>query len=182
MRNKKILCFLVLFCLTVVLFGCDGKTGERSENEKELTMPIPQNTHENYVDKTHTGQEDGELLEKPSVKRVSFVGCGDNIIYYDNVRDARSLSEGDEKYNFKPMYEPVKEMIETADIAFINQETVMAGDGYELSYYPRFNSPRKVGYDLLETGYDVINIANNHMLDKGADGLLNTIEFWKEQN
>lgn len=55
----------------------------------------------------------------------------------------------------------------------------MTGDGYELSYYPMFNSPQDVGYDLQELGFDVVGIANNHMLDKGAKGLEKTIAFWK---
>ncbi|MBS7297571.1 MAG: CapA family protein [Eubacteriales bacterium] len=118
--------------------------------------------------------------EEPVTTKVSFVGCGDNIIYKGNVMDAKSLAvDGGREYNFKPMYENVVNTIREADIAFINQETLMCGDGYELSYYPTFNSPRDVGYDLIETGYDVINIANNHMLDKGAAGLSRTIEFWK---
>lgn len=119
----------------------------------------------------------------PVTTKVSFVGCGDNIIYKGNVIDAKALSlDGGRQYNFKPMYENVYETVKNADIAFINQETVMCGEGYELSYYPTFNSPRDVGYDLLEVGYDVINIANNHMLDKGSEGLLRTIEFWNSMD
>ena len=42
-----------------------------------------------------------------------------------------------------------------------------------------FNSPQDVGYDLRDLGFDVVGIANNHMLDKGAKGLEKTIAFWK---
>lgn len=114
------------------------------------------------------------------IKEVSFLGCGDNIIYKGNVKEAASNAKaGGRTYNFKPTYALVADRIEKADIAFINQETVMAGDGYELSYYPMFNSPQDVGYDLQELGFDVVGIANNHMLDKGAKGLEKTIAFWK---
>ena len=117
------------------------------------------------------------------IKEVRFVGCGDNIIYGGNIKDARSKAiPGGRAYNFKPMYEPVADIIESADIAFINQETVMAGEGYEISYYPMFNSPQELGYDLEELGYDVVNIANNHMLDKGTAGLQSTIDFWKSMD
>lgn len=58
----------------------------------------------------------------------------------------------------------------------------MCGEGYEISYYPMFNSPQELGYDLQELGYDVVNIANNHMLDKGSAGLEKTIEFWKNMD
>ncbi|MEE0944076.1 MAG: CapA family protein [Clostridia bacterium] len=128
-------------------------------------------------------QEPSPTPKEPVTTKVSFVGCGDNIIYKGNVIDAKELRiEGGRRYNFKPIYDEVSETVRNADIAFINQETVMCGDGYELSYYPNFNSPRDVGYDLLEVGYDVINIANNHMLDKGSEGLLRTIEFWKSMD
>lgn len=110
--------------------------------------------------------------------RTSFLGCGDNIIY--GTKDAvYSAVEGGRKYNYKAYYDSVTEIIEEADIAFINQETLMCGEGYALSYYPCFNSPQELGYDLVEMGFDVVNIANNHMLDKSADGLSKTISFWK---
>ena len=117
------------------------------------------------------------------IKNVSFIGCGDNIIYAGNIKDARSKAlPGGRQYNFKPMYENVADIIESADIAFINQENVMCGEGYEISYYPMFNSPQELGYDLQELGYDVVNIANNHMLDKDSAGLEKTIEFWKNMD
>ncbi|MBQ9940043.1 MAG: CapA family protein [Clostridia bacterium] len=112
--------------------------------------------------------------------KVSFLGCGDNIIYGGNTRDARLKAvEGGRFYNFKPQYAKVEKYISSADIAFINQETPMCGDGYDISYYPRFNSPQDLGHDLVELGFDVINIANNHMLDQNSDGLSRTIEFLK---
>lgn len=118
-----------------------------------------------------------EVITPPVQKRISFLGCGDNIIYYGNVLEAMSLAQGSDKtYNFKPMYSKVADYIAAADIAFINQETVMTGG--EPSYYPSFNSPRQLALDLLELGFDVVNIANNHMLDKGDDGLVATIDYW----
>lgn len=187
MKNKIILCFLLSFIIMFGQIGCTKKDGTTNVAESELAMPRPGSTPQGAVAITEAETENGSETaatesNEPVYNRVSFVGCGDNIIYYGNVRDAQSLSDGSRKYNFKPMFEQVKEKIENADIAFINQETVMAGEGYTLSYYPRFNSPGDVGYDLVELGYDVINIANNHMLDKGAAGLERTIEFWKNMD
>ena len=120
-----------------------------------------------------------EALPEEEKKVVSFVGAGDNIVYYGNVRDAASCAvSGGRKYNFAPIYTSVKDTIQNADIAFINQETLMCGDGYAFSYYPRFNGPQDLAYDLRDVGFDVVNIANNHMLDKGESGLAATIDFW----
>ncbi len=133
---------------------------------------------------TSCGEKPAEpVVAEPKVETVSFIGCGDNIIYVGNIRDAEyNAIEGGRKYNFKPTFEKVAERISTADIAFINQETLMCGEGYEISFYPCFNSPQELGYDLVELGFDVVGIANNHMLDKGSDGLAATINFWENQD
>ena len=85
------------------------------------------------------------------------------------------------KYNFKPMYEYMSEFISSYDIAFINQETLMGGEELGYSGYPMFNSPQDLGLDLVDLGFDIVNIANNHMCDKGEKGLKGTIDFWNEQ-
>ena len=125
--------------------------------------------------------------EKPDLSSVrrsySFVACGDNIIYGGNTKEARANAQpGGREYNFKPMYKNIADFIAAADVSFINQETVMAGGDHPISYYPCFNSPQDLGYDLEELGYDIVNIANNHMLDAGTDGLEDTIAFWKQRD
>lgn len=189
MKNKIIICFVLAVLTLLGSTGCKNNTvTESGATENGISMPKPggnnrQNIESDSKDTETDNSEVTDITEKePVYEKISFMGCGDNIIYYGNVRDAKSLSDGTRTYNFKPMFANVEDRIRRADIAFINQETVMAGDGYDISYYPRFNSPRDLGYDLLELGYDVINIANNHMLDKGAGGLESTIKFWKEQD
>lgn len=113
---------------------------------------------------------------------LSFLGCGDNIVYYGNVREAKAVAvPGGRTYNFAPTYTFVADMIAAADISFINQETLMAGDGYEFTYYPTFNGPQDMGLDLVDLGFDVVGMANNHMLDKGGQGLIDTMKFWNSQ-
>ncbi len=120
---------------------------------------------------------------EPDVRKASFLGAGDIIIYYGNVRDAKSCAAADGRtYNFAPMFANVADRIASADIAFVNQETLMCGDGFAFSYYPHFNGPQDLGYDIKEVGFDVVNIANNHMLDKGESGLAATIDFWNSMD
>ncbi len=122
-------------------------------------------------------------VEQNKEIRLTFMGCGDNITYVGNVIEAQENAiDGGRTHNFKPTYEYVLSKIEGADIAFINQETVMAGEGYPIRYYPTFNSPQDLGYDVEEMGFDVVNIATNHMLDMGAGGLEKTIDFWKNMD
>ncbi len=159
-----------------------------SEKAEDTNSPTPgtsdtadtSNTHDTTDPTDTTDTPDTEAPDDPEipVMSASFVGAGDNLIFYGNVRDAASCAvSGGRAYNFAPTYASVKDTIHSADIAFINQESLMCGDGYAFSYYPRFNGPQDLAYDLAETGFDVVNIANNHMLDKGADGLEATIDF-----
>lgn len=169
---------LPLLLSTLLLLSSCITTPTPGENDG-ITMPVPPEHEISEI----TPEPEPIPEPEPVVERVSFAGCGDNIIYAGNTRDAKSLAvEGGREYNFKPMFEHISEKISSADIAFINQETLMAGEGYANSYYPCFNSPQDLGYDLVEVGFDVVNIANNHMLDKGADGLSRTIRFWKERD
>lgn len=122
-------------------------------------------------------------LEEPLPPDVtlSFAGCGDNIMYYGNYRDAKSIAiAGGRTYNFAPIYENIRPIIENADISFINQETPTAGEEFGYNSYPRFNAPQDLAYDIVEAGFDIVNLATNHMLDAGSEGLKNTIEFWRD--
>jgi poly-gamma-glutamate synthesis protein (capsule biosynthesis protein) len=82
-------------------------------------------------------------------------------------------------YDFTPLYRKVKELVTAADMAFVNQESPLGGEGFAPSGYPLFNSPQQAGLALAATGFNVINQANNHGLDKGAKAVLATADFWE---
>ena len=107
-------------------------------------------------------------------EKVTILGTGDNLIHESLYKDA----ETEEGYDFKPMYEHIKEAVSSADIATLNQETPLADAVAPISGYPKFNSPHEVGNALADAGFDVINEGNNHVMDQGVDGLLATLDFW----
>ncbi len=116
--------------------------------------------------------------EDEAESRASFIGCGDNIIYFGTYRDAASKAySGGRQYNFRPIYKNVENIISAADIAFINQETCTA-QSFAVQSYPTFNSPVDLTYDVTEVGFDIVNLANNHMLDQGAKGLRESYDNW----
>lgn len=169
--------FLLIFALTLMLVSCANDAVTVDDTTDLVSEDVPQTDEITTVETDAVTENDTTVALTP--KRISFLAAGDNIIYYGTVRDAQSMAvSGGRKYNFKPIYENVADMISDADISFINQETLMCGEGYELTWYPQFNSPQELGHDLHELGFDVICIANNHMLDKGSKGLNRTIEFY----
>lgn len=97
---------------------------------------------------------------------VSFACVGDNLVH------PWLLNAVDDDYN--SLYEGVRDTISSADVAIVNQETVLVDDMVRLSDYPRFALPSELADALANTGFDVISLANNHILDWGEEGLIST--------
>ncbi|MCQ2424034.1 MAG: CapA family protein [Clostridia bacterium] len=174
-----LLCLTLLFAAGCTLRPVDPVPGTGTT---DATEPLPGTTAPDTLPPETTppvtSETDPPAPPPPETKSVTFVAAGDNIIYKGNWIDAaRGQAKGE--YDFAKMYARVASVIAGADIAYINQETLMCGDGFDLDSYPQFNSPQKAGLDLLAVGFDVIGMANNHMADKGAKGLAQTIAFWK---
>lgn len=123
-------------------------------------------------------EQNDAVSENEEEKVISFIGVGDNLIHDSIFRDAE-LADG--TYDFKPLYENVSEDIEEADIAFLNQETISAGDDYAYSGYPAFNTPSEIAQDMSDLGFDLVNGATNHSLDYDYPGALNSLAVWNEQ-
>jgi len=114
------------------------------------------------------------IKEKTEKYSLSLIAAGDNL-FHDSLINSHKTPEG--TYDFSSIYTEVKPIVQKADLAFINQETVMAGSSYGYSGYPAFNTPQSLAYTHADTGFDIVNIANNHAMDKGAAGLISTLDF-----
>lgn len=114
----------------------------------------------------------------PQQTRLHFLGAGDNIMHDAILADAKKRSS-DGGYAFAPMYAGIASLVADADIAFINQEGPV-GAGTKYVGYPDFNAPLEVFDTFRDLGFDVVNLANNHMLDQGEQGLGKTIENAKQ--
>lgn len=107
----------------------------------------------------------------PQVDFLTILAAGDNLYHSVMIRSGEG---GD----YKTAYEEIRYLVSPADIAFINQETLLAGEDFTFSGYPLFNTPQKVGTVLAETGFNVVNHATNHIMDKGEKAVLATLDFW----
>lgn len=108
---------------------------------------------------------------------ITILGAGDDLIHGTIYQQAADRAGG-KGYDFAPVYEHVAGLIQKADVSVVNQETVLAGRALPVSGYPLFNSPTEVGDQLVRIGFDVINHANNHILDKGVAGIRATLDYW----
>lgn len=115
-------------------------------------------------------------------EKVSFMAVGDNIgherVYTYADKNGGELNDGD--YDFKPSYKYMTKYIKDADLSFINQESILGGDDLGISGYPAFNTPSQMANDLTDLGFDIINGASNHTLDKGFKGIQNSAKTWRQ--
>lgn len=145
-------CICVIICCVLggkAVFSAMNKG--KDDNQKQPTPVVQQPQQEE---------------DEPNV--ISLVGVGDNLIHETVYLDAEN---DDGTYNFEKMYANVKEDIQAADLAFINQETVLGGTELGLAGYPCFNSPTEIAQNLKDTGFTFANIASNHTLDRFQAGI-----------
>ena len=113
----------------------------------------------------------------PKPNAISIVMVGD-ILLHTPVEAAALQDDG--TYSFTSIFAQMKEQIEAADLAIVNQEVIIGGEELGISGYPAFNAPFAIGDALVESGFDVVCQGTNHALDKGRKGILNCMDFWQE--
>jgi len=119
-------------------------------------------------------EESSEESSEPTSARL--IGFGDDLIHTTIFKQAKARAT-DGGYDFSYAYDNIKDVVQLADIASINQETVMAKDKAP-SGYPLFNTPQPLAGCLANVGFDVVNLANNHVMDQGESGLKSTLDLW----
>jgi poly-gamma-glutamate synthesis protein (capsule biosynthesis protein) len=105
-------------------------------------------------------------------KRLSFVAVGDNLIHA-SIYNSHAIEGGG--YDFNDMYDPVREVVSSVDLAYLNQETICGGSERGLADYPCFNSPHEVLDAVAAAGFDWVNTASNHSFDVGEAGILSQL-------
>ncbi len=177
--NSKIKLIFLSAILTLSLASCSILSPvETSPSE---THPTPAFSQPATEENTEKPTQTTDVIKPEEIPfedtSITFAAVGDNLIHQCIWEDASARAEWGEGFNFLPTYAAIADIIARADLSFINQETPLAGDELGLHNYPGFNSPQKLGADLDEMGFDIINVAHNHMLDMGETGLKNTYDY-----
>ncbi len=99
-----------------------------------------------------------------------------DMLYHDGVYG--SAFDG-EKYDFSNDYEQITPLVSSADLALGDFEGTI-NPNRELAGYPIFNAPEEVVESIKNAGYDAIDLAHNHILDTGIEGLVYTYNAFKK--
>ena len=128
-----------------------------------------------------TESSETEQTEKTDVTEITFTAVGDNLInevLYGQAAERAAEEEGGNAYDFSPCYAKMAPFIQEHDVNWIDIETLMT-DTLEPSGYPSFSTPGDSGRALVDAGWNVFSLCSNHTYDQGADGISETLDFWK---
>lgn len=161
-RKKKIRLLSLLLSLTFVAALCFTLVGCGSgEPQQEPPAETPSSSETEIV------SQDPNAV----TATASIVSTGDILIhspfltsYYDEETDT---------YDFKEIFQYVKQYTQQADYAVANLEVSLSGNA-PYSGYPCFNCPDAILDALKDSGFDMLLTANNHVGDTGVSGFERT--------
>lgn len=107
----------------------------------------------------------------PQLRRARIVFGGDVMVHSPQITAAKV----DGGYSFERSFEYVAPILRQADLSIVNLETTLSRKA-PYTGYPMFRSPAELAVTLRQAGVDAVALANNHICDRGANGLRTTIE------
>ncbi len=110
---------------------------------------------------------------------LHIVAVGDNVMHEKVCASADTTQE---VWNYDHLYENIRDDIQAADLASVNEECVLVADHKDVSGYPAFGAPSETGDALVNAGFNVVTMATNHVYDKGEDGILQSVDYWETKH
>lgn len=152
---------IILILSLILLTACNNQTSEENYKPQENAQ----------IEE----QPEEQIEEIPESQTTSLIFGGDNLIHGAVYRNAKT-SDG---YDFTYIYENLQTVFSQADIAMINQETVI-NDTFAPATYPMFSTPIQMADTLKYLGIDIITVANNHVFDVGAKGIEDSLDYFSQ--
>lgn len=122
------------------------------------------------VQKKLNSQEKNADTEQETSARIMANG---DILYHIPIY--RTALKEDGTYDFHENFEYVKPWLKQADLVLGDFEGTVNKDHY-LAGYPLFNAPGEVMDAIKDAGYQVLDLAHNHILDSQIEGVFSTAD------
>jgi poly-gamma-glutamate capsule biosynthesis protein CapA/YwtB (metallophosphatase superfamily) len=110
--------------------------------------------------------------------QVTFAVAGD-VIPHDPVR-AAAKAAGDGEPGWAALFADVNDVFEGADFGFVNLETPVAPEHSHGTKPFLFDAPVELPQALKASGIKIVSFANNHVMDQGWAGFIESREHLKE--
>ena len=122
------------------------------------------------LQKKSNSQEKNAETEQETSARIMANG---DLLYHDIIYISAKKSDG--TYDFHENFEYVKPWLKQADLVIGDFEGTVNKDHY-LAGYPLFNAPGEVMDAIKDAGYQVLDLAHNHILDSQIEGVVSTAD------
>lgn len=104
--------------------------------------------------------------------RLTVAASGDLLIHTPVAQRALAHGGG-RRYDFAPLFRPVRRWIRGADLALCHVETPLVRGA--VRGYPVFRTPPDLARSIKRVGWDACSTASNHSLDAGQSGIDSTL-------
>lgn len=122
-------------------------------------------------------EEQETAAREPVVTTATIVAVG-NTSFSGSIIDS-GIRES-EDWNYDHLFANVRQKTESADLAFIGQESTMTTD-HETAMYDEV-TPAEVGTAMADAGFDAVAASTNHVMDNGSDYIRETLSFWQNHH
>ena len=162
MIKKQMILLVYVLLAAVLCLACSSTTGESNsanDDGKASSQTVPDTADTNIL--------------------YYIVGTGDVLPGLNYPESSPRLPFDDGVH----IFDSVRQILQHADVAFCNLETVLLDSGGTPKKAPAsgwpcfwFRTPERYVNHLLDAGYDFVSVANNHQIDFGIEGRLRTLE------
>ena len=111
-----------------------------------------------------------------------WTAAGDIVFHLPFLESGVYLIADTGSYDYNAIFNYCRPLFEAADFSTVTIETSLAGEEAGYSGYPMFKAPDALADALAGSGFDMINLASNHVYDGLDAGLLRTMDVLGEKN
>jgi poly-gamma-glutamate synthesis protein (capsule biosynthesis protein) len=170
-RRRRLVVLAVVSVAIIAVFIVLGSRGDGNGTVAEGSNPT-QSTQPGQSDQTSRGNVSPTSRPRRVVKMMF---TGDTLVHSAVYNQAQTYgARSGRAYDFRPMFDKVKPILSSADVAICHQETPLSADDKQLSGFPIFSTPHEVADALLDAGYDGCSTASNHSFDRNVQGITDT--------
>lgn len=185
MTNKKIIIITIIFTFFITAFTASMafiKSNDLDKNARTETTP-PTETTARQPDNTSAlptpSTTPSPETTKPEPKRITIVATGDTML--GRGVGNRLISQGrSAEYPF----EKIKDILSLGDIIYTNLETSITASEQGLDPAKKYVLKMKpeIADSFLYAGFNMVSLANNHLMDYFERGLVDTMKLLDENN
>ncbi|RXI98425.1 CapA family protein [Anaerobacillus alkaliphilus] len=113
-------------------------------------------------------------LKEPDQKNVITIAFAGDVMMEGSIERAMNT------HGIHFPFVQVQDELQQVDYAIVNLETAVTNRGTPYEKQFNFRTGLNSLLALKEAGFDMVSLANNHTMDYGEEGLLDTIKYVKE--